>query len=243
MSKVIELKGIKRYFNLGDETIHAIKEINLDISKNEYVALMGPSGSGKSTLMNILGCLDTPSAGQYFLEGNDVSKVSDNELAAVRNKQIGFIFQTFNLIPRLTTIENVALPLIYAGWSKKQRDERAIEVLQQVGLGDRMKHKPNELSGGQRQRVAVARALVNNPSLILADEPTGNLDTKTSYEIMALFEEIHNKGNTIVVVTHEEDIALYTHRIVRMRDGLVESDQPNANIRKVDKSIFTNTEH
>ena len=239
-NKIIELKGIKRYFNLGDETIYAIKEINLDIFKNEYVALMGPSGSGKSTLMNILGCLDTPSAGQYFLEGNDVSKVSDNELAAVRNKQIGFIFQTFNLIPRLTTIENVALPLIYAGWSKKQRDERAIEVLQQVGLGDRMKHKPNELSGGQRLRVAVARALVNNPSLILADEPTGNLDTKTSYEIMALFEEIHNKGNTIVVVTHEEDIALYTHRIVRMRDGLVESDQPNENIRTVDKSSLLN---
>ena len=239
-NKIIELKGIKRFFNLGDETIHALKEINLDIFKNEYVALMGPSGSGKSTLMNILGCLDTPSAGQYFLEGNDVSKVSDNELAAVRNKQIGFIFQTFNLIPRLTTIENVALPLIYAGWSKKQRDERAIEVLQQVGLGDRMKHKPNELSGGQRQRVAVARALVNNPSLILADEPTGNLDTKTSYEIMALFEEIHNKGNTIVVVTHEEDIALYTHRIVRMRDGLVESDQPNENIRTVDKSSLLN---
>ena len=239
-NKIIELKGIKRYFNLGDETIYAIKEINLDIFKNEYVALMGPSGSGKSTLMNILGCLDTPSAGQYFLEGNDVSKVSDNELAAVRNKQIGFIFQTFNLIPRLTTIENVALPLIYAGWSKKQRVERAIEVLQQVGLGDRMKHKPNELSGGQRQRVAVARALVNNPSLILADEPTGNLDTKTSYEIMALFEEIHNKGNTIVVVTHEEDIALYTHRIVRMRDGLVESDQPNENIRTVDKSSLLN---
>lgn len=239
-NKIIELKGIKRYFNLGDETIYALNEINLDIFKNEYVALMGPSGSGKSTLMNILGCLDTPSAGQYFLEGNDVSKVIDNELAAVRNKQIGFIFQTFNLIPRLTTIENVALPLIYAGWSKKQRDERAIEVLQQVGLGDRMKHKPNELSGGQRQRVAVARALVNNPSLILADEPTGNLDTKTSYEIMALFEEIHNKGNTIVVVTHEEDIALYTHRIVRMRDGLVESDQPNINIRTVDKSTLLN---
>jgi len=243
MEKIIELKGIKRFFNLGDETIYAIKEITLDISRNEYVALMGPSGSGKSTLMNILGCLDTPSAGQYFLEGNDVSKVSDNELAAVRNKQIGFIFQTFNLIPRLTTIENVALPLIYAGWSKKQRDERAIEVLQQVGLGDRMKHKPNELSGGQRQRVAVARALVNNPSLILADEPTGNLDTKTSYEIMALFQEIHEKGNTIVVVTHEEDIALYTHRIVRMRDGLVESDKPNENIRKVSSETLSGLSH
>ncbi len=243
MKNVIELRGIKREFNLGDETIHALKEINLDISKNEYVALMGPSGSGKSTLMNILGCLDTPSAGQYFLEGNDVSKSSDNTLAAVRNKQIGFIFQTFNLIPRLTTIENVALPLIYAGWSKKQRDERAIEVLQQVGLGDRMKHKPNELSGGQRQRVAVARALVNHPSLILADEPTGNLDTKTSYEIMKLFEEIHNNGNTIIVVTHEEDIALYTHRIVRMRDGLIESDQPNENIRKVNGNLIINTSH
>jgi putative ABC transport system ATP-binding protein len=235
---VIGLRGIKREFNLGDEIIYALKEINLDIYKNEYVALMGPSGSGKSTLMNILGCLDTPSAGQYFLEGNDVSKASDNELAAVRNKQIGFIFQTFNLIPRLTTIENVALPLIYAGWSKKDRDERAKEVLQQVGLGDRMKHKPNELSGGQRQRVAVARALVNNPSLILADEPTGNLDTKTSYEIMKLFEDIHNNGNTLVVVTHEEDIASYTHRIVRMRDGLVESDKLNENIRKVTPEIL-----
>lgn len=229
---VISLKGIKRQFNLGDEIIYALNEINLEINKNEYVALMGPSGSGKSTLMNILGCLDTPSAGQYFLQGKDVSQSSDNELAAVRNKEIGFIFQTFNLIPRLTTIENVALPLIYAGWSKKERDARAVEVLQQVGLGDRMKHKPNELSGGQRQRVAVARALVNNPSLILADEPTGNLDTKTSYEIMKLFEDIHANGNTLVVVTHEEDIAAYTHRIVRMRDGLVESDSPNTNIRK-----------
>jgi putative ABC transport system ATP-binding protein len=231
-SIIIALKGIKREFNLGDETIHALQEINLDIYKNEYVALMGPSGSGKSTLMNILGCLDTPTSGQYFLNGSDVSTSSDNELAAVRNKQIGFIFQTFNLIPRLTTIENVALPLIYAGWSKKERDERAVEVLRQVGLADRMKHKPNELSGGQRQRVAVARALVNNPSLILADEPTGNLDSKTSYEIMKLFEEIHANGNTIIVVTHEEDIATYSHRIVRMRDGLIESDQLNANIHK-----------
>jgi putative ABC transport system ATP-binding protein len=230
---VISLRGIKREFNLGDETINALKEINLDIYKNEYVALMGPSGSGKSTLMNIIGCLDTPTAGQYFLEGNDVSKSSDNELAAVRNHQIGFIFQTFNLIPRLTTIENVALPLIYAGWSKKDRDARAIEVLHQVGLGDRMKHKPNELSGGQRQRVAVARALVNNPSLILADEPTGNLDSKTSYEIMKLFEEIHKNGNTIIVVTHEEDIAAYTHRIVRMRDGLIESDKLNEKINVI----------
>ena len=185
---VISLKNIKREFNLGDETIHALKEINLDINVNEYVALMGPSGSGKSTLMNILGCLDTPSAGHYFLQGKDVSMSTDNELAAIRNKQIGFIFQTFNLIPRLTTLENVALPLIYAGWSKKDREERALEVLEQVGLANRIKHKPNELSGGQRQRVAVARALINKPSLILADEPTGNLDTNTSYEIMKLFE-------------------------------------------------------
>ncbi|HRB20013.1 MAG TPA: ABC transporter ATP-binding protein, partial [Chitinophagales bacterium] len=200
---------------------------------NEYVALMGPSGSGKSTLMNILGCLDTPSAGHYFLQGKDVSMSTDNELAAIRNKQIGFIFQTFNLIPRLTTLENVALPLIYAGWSKKDREERALEVLEQVGLANRIKHKPNELSGGQRQRVAVARALINKPSLILADEPTGNLDTKTSYEIMKLFEEIHSRGNTVILVTHEEDIAAYTHRIVRMRDGLIEKDTPNTSIKRV----------
>jgi putative ABC transport system ATP-binding protein len=236
---IIELKNINREFVLGDEVIQALKEVTLNIYKNEYVALMGPSGSGKSTLMNILGCLDTPTSGQYFLDGNDVSKLHDNSLAEVRNKQIGFIFQTFNLIPRLSTLENVTLPLIYAGWSKKQREERAVEVLQQVGLGDRMKHKPNELSGGQRQRVAVARALVNNPSLILADEPTGNLDSKTSYEIMCLFEEIHNHGNTIVVVTHEEEIASYTHRIIRLRDGLVESDGPNPNIKRVDSPVIT----
>lgn len=228
---VIGLKGITREFNLGDETIYALKGIDLDIRRNEYVALMGPSGSGKSTLMNIIGCLDTPTSGEYFLSGSDVSKAQDDELAAIRNKQIGFIFQTFNLIPRLTTLENVALPLIYAGWAKKEREERAMEVLSQVGLADRVKHKPNELSGGQRQRVAVARALVNNPSLILADEPTGNLDSKTSYEIMKLFEEIHTRGNTLVVVTHEEDIASFTHRIVRLRDGVIESDQPNEHIR------------
>lgn len=234
---VINLIDIKRAFHLGDEVIHALKGINLSINTNEYVALMGPSGSGKSTLMNLLGCLDTPSAGQYLLDGIDVGKSTDNELAAVRNKQIGFIFQTFNLIPRLTTIENVALPLIYAGWNKSDREARAIEVLHQVGLGDRMKHKPNELSGGQRQRVAVARALVNRPSLILADEPTGNLDTKTSYEIMRLFEEIHANGNTIVVVTHEEDIAMYAHRIVRMRDGLIESDKLNETIIKATAAL------
>lgn len=232
--KVIEIQGIKREFKLGSEVIQALKAVDLTIFKNDYVALMGPSGSGKSTLMNILGCLDTPSAGAYYLDGRDISKLNDNELAEVRNKKIGFIFQTFNLIPRLSTLENVALPLIYAGWNKSKRIARAKEVLEQVGLGDRMQHKPNELSGGQRQRVAVARALVNNPSLILADEPTGNLDTKTSYEIMALFEEIHNNGNTLVVVTHEEDIAAYTHRIVRLRDGLIESDKKNDDIRRVE---------
>ncbi len=227
MSSIIKLQDLQRYFYLGGEVIKALDGVNLEIVENEYVALMGPSGSGKSTLMNLIGCLDTPTAGHYFLENQDVSKFNESNLARVRNQKIGFIFQTFNLIPRLTTLENVALPLIYAGWSKSKRIDRAKEVLDSVGLSDRMEHKPNELSGGQRQRVAVARALVNNPSLILADEPTGNLDSKTSYEIMSLFDEIHKNGNTLLVVTHEEDIALYAHRIVRMRDGKVETDVIN----------------
>ncbi len=217
-------------FRLGNQTIHVLKSLSLNINKNEFVALMGPSGSGKSTLMNIIGCLDTPTSGQYILNSKEVSKLSDNELAEIRNKEIGFIFQTFNLLPRSSALENVALPLVYAGVSKKEREEKAAFVLEQVGLSDRMKHKPNELSGGQRQRVAVARALVNNPSIILADEPTGNLDTKTSYEIMALFDTIHKSGNTIVLVTHEEDIALHAHRVIRLRDGMVEKDEKNQQI-------------
>ncbi len=230
---VIKLEEITRYFSIGSETIKALQGVNLEIFKNEYVALMGPSGSGKSTLMNLLGCLDTPSSGRYWLNNKDVSKMEDDELAEIRNKEIGFVFQTFNLLPRLNALENVALPLIYAGFNKHEREERAKEVLEQVGLKDRMTHKPNELSGGQRQRVAVARALVNKPSIILADEPTGNLDSKTSYEIMALFEEIHKNGNTIIIVTHEEDIALHTNRIVRMRDGKVERDEKNQNVTKL----------
>jgi putative ABC transport system ATP-binding protein len=220
---VIELNEITRYFTIGDVQVKALQGVNLNINRGEYVALMGPSGSGKSTLMNILGCLDTPTSGTYILNGNNVSKLTDNELAEIRNKEIGFVFQTFNLLARSTALENVALPLVYAGVSKKERIERAEAVLNSVGLADRMDHKPNELSGGQRQRVAIARALINNPSIILADEPTGNLDTKTSYEIMQLLEEIHNKGNTIIVVTHEEDIARRAKRIIRMRDGVIES--------------------
>ncbi len=226
---VIKLTDISRLYKVGNETIHALRSVSLQINRNEYVALMGSSGSGKSTLMNILGCLDTPSGGQYMLDGTAVAGMTDNELAEVRNKQIGFVFQTFNLLPRSTALENVALPLVYAGISKIDRLKRASEVLQSVGLGDRMTHRPNELSGGQRQRVAVARALVNSPSIILADEPTGNLDSKTSEEIMALFKEIHQRGNTIIVVTHEEDIARHAHRIVRIKDGLVEGDSPNLN--------------
>ena len=235
MTKIIETQNISKRYVMGEEVIDALKNINISVNKGEYVAFMGPSGSGKSTLMNIVGCLDTPSTGKYILNGQDVSEMSENELAAVRNKEIGFVFQTFNLLPRQSALENVALPLIYAGYSKARRTEIAMETLRGVGLDNRALHKPNELSGGQRQRVAVARALVNDPSILLADEPTGNLDSKTSYEIMDLFDQLHKKGNTIVMVTHEDDIAQYAHRIVRLRDGLIESDTINTNVRKVEK--------
>jgi len=224
---VIEIRNIIRDFKLGQETVHVLKGIDLDIKKGEYVAIMGPSGSGKSTLMNLLGCLDTPTAGSYKLNGKDVSQMSDDELAEIRNTEIGFVFQTFNLLPRTTALENVALPMIYAGASKKVRSERASEVLTDVGLADRMDHKPNQLSGGQRQRVAVGRALVNKPSIILADEPTGNLDSKTSLEIMELFDEIHARGNTVIMVTHEEDIAAHAKRVIRLLDGMIDSDTYN----------------
>ncbi|MFH7013343.1 ABC transporter ATP-binding protein [Flavobacterium sp. FlaQc-52] len=221
---LIKITDIRRDFILGNEIVYVLKGIDLEIKKGEYVALMGPSGSGKSTLMNLLGCLDTPTSGGYILNGKDVSQMRDDELAEIRNKEIGFVFQTFNLLPRTTALDNVALPMIYAGHSKSERVVRATQVLKQVNLGDRMDHQPNQLSGGQRQRVAIARALVNKPSIILADEPTGNLDSKTSVEIMKLFGDIHEQGNTVILVTHEEDIAAYAHRVIRLRDGIIESD-------------------
>jgi putative ABC transport system ATP-binding protein len=230
MSGIIHLENIQKAYFMGKQALPVLKGITLDIYKNEYVALMGPSGSGKSTLMNILGCLDSPSAGNYILNGHDVSKMPDDDLAEVRNKEIGFVFQQFNLLPRLTAAENVALPLVYGGFTRKLRTEMARDVLNKVGLADRSHHKPNELSGGQCQRVAIARALVNNPSIILADEPTGNLDSKTSNEIMDIFSAIQAAGNTVILVTHEEDIARYAHRVVRLRDGLIETDQKNERI-------------
>ncbi|MBP8726003.1 MAG: ABC transporter ATP-binding protein [Saprospiraceae bacterium] len=222
---MIELRGIRKVYQMGDEQVEALRNIDLDIDRNEFLALMGPSGSGKSTLMNLIGCLDTPSSGSYMLNGKDVSSMNDNELAEVRNKEIGFVFQTFNLLPRISALDNVAMPLVYAGASRTNREQIAKERLIDVGLADRMHHKPNELSGGQRQRVAIARALVNNPSIILADEPTGNLDTKTSEEILAIFQKIHEMGNTIILITHENDVAQKAFRIVRMRDGMIESDK------------------
>jgi putative ABC transport system ATP-binding protein len=230
---LISIRNLNKTYQMGAEVVEALKNVSLEIEKNEYVALMGPSGSGKSTLMNLVGCLDSPTRGEYWLNGIEVSTMDDSELAEVRNKQIGFVFQTFNLMPRLSALENVALPLVYAGVRKEERLDRARQVLESVGLGDRVGHKPNELSGGQRQRVAVARALVNNPAIILADEPTGNLDTKTSYEIMGLFETIHQLGNTVILVTHEQDIAHHAHRIVRLRDGLIETDIVNEDIIRV----------
>ncbi len=228
MSNVIKIRNIIRDFKLGQETVHVLKGIDLDIKRGEYVAIMGPSGSGKSTLMNLIGCLDTPTAGTYVLNGKDVSKMSDDELADIRNTEIGFVFQTFNLLPRTTALDNVALPMVYAGVSKTERNKRATDVLKDVGLSDRMDHKPNQLSGGQRQRVAVGRALINKPSIILADEPTGNLDSKTSLEILNLFDDIHKKGNTVIMVTHEEDVAEHAERIIRLIDGMISSDTKNS---------------
>lgn len=225
MQGIIHLEELKKNYYLGKQTIEVLKGISFDIFKNEYVALMGPSGSGKSTLMNILGCLDTPTSGTYILNGNDVSRTNENSLAEVRNKEIGFVFQQFNLMPRLTAVENVALPLVYAGIPRKQRIEKAMAMLDKVDLSSRSHHKPNEMSGGQNQRVAIARALVNDPSIILADEPTGNLDSKTSYEIMNIFGKIHESGNTVILVTHEEDISHFAHRIIRLKDGVIESDK------------------
>ncbi len=238
--EVIRLENIVKNYKIGTILVEALREVSLVIRKNEFVALMGPSGSGKSTLMNILGCLDTPSSGNYFLNGEDVSKMDDNSLAEIRNRQIGFVFQTFNLLPRSTALENVMLPLIYAGIGKARRIELAQQTLEEVKLGDRMAHKPNELSGGQRQRVAIARALVNHPAIILADEPTGNLDSKTSIEILGLLEEIHKMGNTVIVVTHEEDIAQHAHRIIRLMDGKINVDEANKNIKTISDYHFNN---
>jgi putative ABC transport system ATP-binding protein len=232
---IIQTENIARKYVMGEEVVQALKSVTFSINKGEYVAFMGPSGSGKSTLMNIIGALDTPTGGTYILNGKDVSNMDDNELAEIRNKEIGFVFQTFNLLPRSTSLDNVALPLVYSGVKQSERQERALKSLTDVGLGNRAGHKPNELSGGQRQRVAIARALVNNPSILLADEPTGNLDSKTSYEIMDLFDQLHQKGNTIIMVTHEDDIALYAHRIIRLRDGLIESDTINPNPKRAPK--------
>lgn len=232
MAKIIETHNIKKVYKMGDNIVNALQSVSINIDKGEYVAFMGPSGSGKSTLMNIVGCLDSPTDGTYMLNNQMVSEMTENELAQVRNKEIGFVFQTFNLLPRASALENVALPLIYAGYGKSERNEMAMAALESVSLADRFHHKPNELSGGQRQRVAIARALVNDPSIILADEPTGNLDSKTSSDIMGLFQELHDKGNTIIMVTHEDDIAHYAHRIVRLRDGLIESDSRNEKVHR-----------
>lgn len=237
MQSIIQLSNIAKVYKIGTEVIHALRSVSLTIYKNEFVALMGPSGSGKSTLMNVLGCLDSPSGGEYILNGISVAQMLDNKLAEVRNKEIGFVFQSFNLLPRSTALDNVMLPLVYAGYNKADRLKRGKEVLEQVGLGDRMMHKPNELSGGQRQRVAIARALVNHPAIILADEPTGNLDSKTSIEIMGLLEEIHKNGNTIILVTHEEDIAQHAHRIVRLKDGMIEGDYKNDSVITVNSKV------
>ncbi len=235
--KIIETKEISKVYHMGNQTVNALQSISISIDRGEYVAFMGPSGSGKSTLMNIIGCLDTPTSGTYMLNNKLVSDMTENELAETRNKEIGFVFQTFNLLPRASALENVALPLIYAGYNKAERNAKALLALESVGLAERSHHKPNELSGGQRQRVAIARALVNDPSIILADEPTGNLDTKTSYDIMNLFQELHDRGNTIIMVTHEDDIAHYAHRIIRLRDGLIEWDRKNDNVTRASAQV------